>query len=158
MYPTPNGPLWAITPGAVIQPVTASSAGTTDTSGHTFAIYVNSFGAANAGGGGNSPATSQQVVVQPPDAPTGLTTTTSAGASGTTVYNLSWNQVTYPSTSVYYIVMYCDFTTMPCTSVTTTWAAEPPQLGTTAQLSFPAADNVGFCVEAENLGGISACS
>jgi hypothetical protein len=81
---------------------------------------------------------SVQVTVQPPSPPTGLTASTSSGSSGTT-YNLSWQQVTYPSTAVFYTVNYCDSTATSCASGgSVTWTPETPQLGTAQSLTFPA--------------------
>lgn len=158
-WSTPQGSLWSPSTTAQIDPVGLSTASTgTNTSGHTFAIYVQSFGAGNSSGGGNSPLLSLQVTVQPPAAPTGLTASASSGSSGTT-YSLSWQQVTYPSTSVFYTVNYCDSTATSCASGSSVaWTATTPQLGTTESLTFPAGDIVEFCVKASNLGGASACS
>jgi hypothetical protein len=60
-WSTPQGNLWSPVPAAYIDPVGKTSVGGSDTSGHTFAIYVHSFGAGNAAGGGNSPTISQVV-------------------------------------------------------------------------------------------------
>ena len=166
-YPVPGGAqLWTTGPAATLsEPVAATSTTgpppepQSNTNGDKFAIYVHSFGVGNGSGGGNSPETSLQVTVQPPQAPTGLIATGSAGASGDTNYNLSWDQVTYPSTSVYYTVLYCDFTaTSGCTTEESTWTALGPQTGTTTSLSFATKDTVWMCVQAENLGGSSSCS
>jgi hypothetical protein len=153
-FPTPNGPLWITQPAATITPAVAVGA-----SGHTFAIYVHSFGAGNGSAGGNSPETSLQVNVQPPLAPTGLSVAPLTSTGGNTTYGLTWNQVTYPSTDVYYTVLYCDSTASTCNlSAPSTWTALTGQLTRTAQLTFPTAHRVGFCVRAENLGGTSPCS
>jgi hypothetical protein len=157
-WATFQGPLWSPTPSTQIDPVGTTSGGGTDTSGDSFAFYINSFGAGNSSGGGNSPETLQQVTVQPPSAPTGLAATQTTGISGTT-YTLSWQQVTYPSSNVYYTVNYCDSTATSCASgASISWTPETPQLDTTATLNFPLGDNLKFCVQASNLGGVSPCS
>jgi hypothetical protein len=153
------GPLWVTAPSATIQPITVTGTGGANTSGHTFAIYVSSFGAANSQPQQSSPEISLQAIVQPPLEPTGFTIVTPPGpAPGSTTYTMSWNQVTWPSAANYYTVLYCDFTVGGCTNAISTWFGAQPQLGTTDQLTFPSGDTVGFCVRAENLGGTSPCS
>jgi hypothetical protein len=160
-FGTDSTPLWVILPGSTIDPVALTSANGLTTSGHTFAIYIQSFGAQNSSAGGSSPEKILTVTVQPPRAPTGLTVSHSPGSSGNTVYTLSWTQVTYPSTAVYYTVLYCDATATHCSrsaSATATWTALKPQLPTKAKLTFPTRHKLAFCVQAENLGGTSKCS
>ncbi len=155
-WSTPQGDLWSPVSAAAIDPVGTTSLGGTDTSGHTFVFYVHSFGAGNSSTGGDSPTTSQVVRVQPPSAPTGLTATLTGGGSSTT-YTLSWQQVTYPSTSVFYSVNYCDAAANRCDPASSIgWTSQTPQLGTTATVTFPS--GYEFCVRASNLGGVSPCS
>lgn len=157
-FSTSQGNLWSPQPNAAIDPVGSTSVNGADTGGDTFVMYVHSFAAGNGSGGANSPPTSQQFTVQPPSTPTGLTVSIST-TSTTKTYNLSWQQVTYPSTSVYYIVNYCDSTATSCSdSNKSTWTKEPWLLATAAQYAFPSADKLEFCVQATNLGGTSTCS
>lgn len=157
-WSTPDGNLWSPEPDAPITPATTASTDGYNASGDTFVIYVQAFGAGNSNEKKNSSDISIVDTIQPPAQVTGLSVTTSPGPTGT-IYNLSWDQVTYPSTAVYYSVRYCDTTAMTCGSLDPTqWPSNGMQLGRTAAMSAPAGDKMKFCVQASNLGGQGPCS
>jgi hypothetical protein len=54
-WPTPGGPLWTTGTSGELNPIALTSSTEVSTNGHTFAVYIRSFGAGNSNNGGNSP-------------------------------------------------------------------------------------------------------
>lgn len=65
-WETSQGNLWSTIPEGNLDPVDATTTPGKSTNGHTFAIYVHSFGAGNGKSGGDSPEASVTVTIPPP--------------------------------------------------------------------------------------------
>jgi hypothetical protein len=160
------GGLWAQPSSSTASTASGQAAPVTSASvnGDTFAWYIQPFGAGGSTGPvGRSPTASEAVSIQPPSAPTGLAGGNGSGAAGE--FLLDWNDVTYPSSAVYYWLYYWDVTAGQ-TQANATRAADPLPPGSTyihftgvtpASLSsvLTPGHTYGFYVVAENLGGYS---
>jgi hypothetical protein len=65
-WETSQGNLWSTITEGNLDPVDATTTPGNSTNGHTFAIYVHSFGAGNGKSGGDSPEASVAVTIPPP--------------------------------------------------------------------------------------------
>lgn len=143
------GGLWLTTKSVRHQPITSQ-----DVNGHRFNWYVCTSGAQNpnpigTNGNGGASAHAGAVVTFPvPTAPANLT----GARSGATV-SLSWSQVTFPSTSVFYVPFYWDIT---AGETKNNAVALPAVLGTTATVTLPVSNHTyGFYLRAWNMAGYS---
>jgi Fibronectin type III domain len=136
----------------VAMPVTSAAV-----NGHTFAWYVQPFGAGDPPIIGpttnRSPIASEPVSIQPPKAPTNLTGDHGSAAGE---FQLSWTDVTYPSSAVYYWIYYWDVSAGQTESQATQSAVPaPPGTNYFDFLGLRGGDQYGFYVKAQNLGGFS---
>ncbi|MEU4422285.1 fibronectin type III domain-containing protein [Actinoplanes sp. NPDC024001] len=120
--------------------------------GHTLQWYVCSSGARSSKGGPSAIA-SATVRVPAPPAPTNLRLTTRSGTSVT----LAWNEVTFPSKSVYITPYYWDITAGG--TAANAIAGTPQTGGTTMTTTVPNATHTyGFYLKASNVAGIGPAS
>jgi hypothetical protein len=159
LWTEPSAPT-ATTVSNTAAPVTSST-----NNGDTFAWYVQPFAAGHQFIGPVnivSPTASEVVTIQPPSAPTMVSANHGSGAEAE--FDVTWNDVTYPSSAVYYWIYYWDVTAGQ-TEADATQTADPAAPGTTSfDIAGLTPDNsetlapdseYGFYVEAENLGGYS---
>jgi hypothetical protein len=146
------GGLWLTTKSVRHQPITSQ-----DINGHRFNWYVCTAGAQNTnpigtnGNGGASNHAGAVVTFPVPSAPANLT----GVRSGATV-TLSWSQVTFPSTSVFYVPFYWDIT---AGATKDNAVALPSVLGTTTTVTLPSSTHTyGFYLRAWNFAGYSVPS
>ena len=163
------GGLWAEPSSASAKTVSKTAAPVTSasTNGDVYAWYVTPFGAGDHAIIGPvpiiaSPTASEVVRMQPPSAPTLVSANHGSGAEAE--FNVTWNDVTYPSSAVYYWVYYWDVTAGQ-TEADASVMPDPAPPGTTnLDIEGLTPDNrttlapdseYGFYVKAENLGGYS---
>ena len=140
------GGLWILDKSIVVRPVSSGS-----TNGHTYTWYICSSGA-SSGKGGASNQVSGKVTVPVPAAPTGL----HGSRSGTSI-TLGWNEVTFPTTGVFYTPFYWDITAGGTSANPSVGQAESGV--TTTTFTVPNATHTyGFMLKASNLAGSGPAS
>ena len=141
------GGLWLTVQSINLAPIQAAAQ-----NGHTFKWYVCSSGA-RGGRGGPSAIVTAAVRVPVPSAPANLRLTARSGTSAT----LAWNEVTFPSKSVFITPYYWDITAGGTAANAIAGTAQAG--GTTMTTTVPNATHTyGFYLKASNIAGIGPAS
>jgi hypothetical protein len=165
------GGLWAepSTDTAATVSQTAAPVTTAAGNGNTYSWYVQPFAAGGQAVSGPttnaSPTASEAVSIQRPSAPTDVTASHGSGAESE--FAVYWDDVTYPSSAVYYWIYYwnvtagqteADATELPDPAPPGSVSLDIEGLTATNKTILTPNSEYGFYIEAENLGGYSVPS